>query len=314
MLSFLRQRWFLIALLTLLAAGITWPAPLRPAVEFIPRSALVAAVMFLMGLPLETSAMWHAVRRPGPVWLAVLLNAGLAPPLGWLASHVLPHELAIGVVVTATVPCTLVAATVWTRRAGGNDAVAILVTMITNLACFLVVPGWLKVLIGASVSLDYASLVWKLMLLVVLPIGIAQLLRQWRPLGEWAKRKKIWLSDFAQFGILAIVLEGAVGCGEQVHSATNGAVLTIGPVAIMIAAVLVVHLTLLFVGLTLARTLGMDHADRAAVAIAGSQKTLMVGIYVALEFGPLAILPMIAYHASQLLVDTVIADWLRRSS
>jgi len=312
MLSFLRQRWFLFALLAMLASGILWPASLRPIVDVLPRSLLVGLVMFLMALPLETSSMWRAVRRPGPVWLAVLLNSGLAPPLGWLASHVLPHELAIGTVVTATVPCTLVAATVWTRRAGGNDAVAILVTMITNLACFLVVPGWLKLLIGADVSLDYASLVWKLMLLVVLPIGIAQLLRQWRPLGDWATGKKTWLSDLAQFGILAIVLEGAVGCGEQVHNATNGAVLTVGPISIMIVAAVAVHLTLLFVGLALARTLGMDHADRAAVAIAGSQKTLMVGIYVALEFGPLAILPMIAYHASQLLVDTIIADWLKK--
>jgi solute carrier family 10 (sodium/bile acid cotransporter), member 7 len=311
MLSFLRQRWFLVALLAMLASGMLWSGALRPVVDVVPRSAIVALVMFLMALPLETAAMWRAVRRPGPVWLAVLLNAGLAPPLGWLAGHALPTELAIGIVVTATVPCTLVAATVWTRRAGGNDAVAILVTMITNSACFLVVPGWLKLLIGANVSLDYASLVWKLVLLVVLPITAAQLLRQWRPLGDWAMQKKTWLSDLAQLGILAIVLDGAVGCGEQIHNATNGSVLALGPVSIMIVAVVTVHLTLLFAGLVLARLLGMEHADRAAVAIAGSQKTLMVGIYVALEFGPLAILPMIAYHASQLLLDTIIADWLR---
>jgi len=311
MLSFLRQRWFLFALLTMLAAGMLWPGPLGPWVDQIPRSALVAAVMFLMALPLETASMWQAVRRPGPAWLAATLNAGLAPPLGWLAGLVLPEELAIGMVVTATVPCTLVAATVWTRRAGGNDAVAILVTMITNLACFLVVPAWLKVLVGAEVSVDYASLVWKLMLLVVAPIAAGQLVRQWRPLGDWALQKKTWLSDLAQFGILAIVLDGAVGCGEQIHGATNGAALTVGPVTLMIVGVVAVHLVLLFTGLNVARLLGMEHADRAAVAIAGSQKTLMVGIYVALEFGPLAILPMIAYHASQLLVDTLIADWLR---
>jgi len=311
MLSFLRQRWFLVALLTLLASGMLWPATLSPVVDLIPRSAVVALVMFLMALPLETAAMWQAVRRPGPAWLAVLLNAGLAPPLGWLAALALPEELAIGMVVTATVPCTLVAATVWTRRAGGNDAVAILVTMITNFACFLVVPAWLKVLVGAEVSVDYTSLVWKLVLLVVAPIAAAQLVRQWRPLGDWALQKKTGLSELAQFGILAIILDGAVGCGLQVHSATNGAAIAVGPITIMIAAVVVVHLTLLFIGLGSARLLGMGHADSAAVAIAGSQKTLMVGIYVALEFGPLAILPMIAYHSAQLLLDTIIADRLR---
>jgi solute carrier family 10 (sodium/bile acid cotransporter), member 7 len=312
MLSIFRQRWFLVALLVVLASGMGWPAALRPVVEWIPRSSIVALVMFLMALPLETAAMWQAFRRPGPAWLGALLNAGLAPPLGWLAAHALPPELAVGMVVTATVPCTLVAATVWTRRAGGNDAVAILVTMITNLACFVVAPAWLRLLVGAEVSIDYASLVWKLMLLVVAPIAAAQLLRQWRPLGDWALRRKAWSSELAQLGILAIVLEGAVGCGEQLHSAANGAALTVSAVSIMILAVAAVHLALLFTGLNVARRLGMSHADSAAVAIAGSQKTLMVGLYIALEFGPLAILPMIAYHASQLLLDTLVADWLRR--
>jgi sodium/bile acid cotransporter 7 len=311
MLRHLKQRWFLFALLAMLAGGMLWPGQLRPVVDFIPRIALVALVMFLMALPLETASMWAAVRRPGPAWLAAALNSGLAPPLGWLAGMMLPEELAIGIVVTTTVPCTLVAATVWTRRAGGNDAVAILVTMITNLACFLVIPGWLKLLVGADVSVDYAGLVWMLMLLVVVPIGVAQVVRHWRPLGDWAMHKKSLLGELAQLGILAIVLEGAVGCGEQIRGATNGAALAVGPITIMIVAVVVIHLVLLFTGLTAARMLGMSHADSAAVAIAGSQKTFMVGLYVALVFGPLAILPMIAYHSAQLLVDTVIADWLR---
>lgn len=311
MLSFVRQRWFLLALLAALASGMLWPATLRPLVDAIPRSAVVAAVMFLMALPLETAAMWRAVRRPGPAWLAALLNAGLAPPLGWLAGHALPEALAIGLVVTCTVPCTLVAATVWTRRAGGNDAVAILVTMITNLACFIVIPGWLKLLVGAEVSVDYASLIWKLMLLVVVPIAVAQLARQRRPLGDWALRKKAPLGELAQLGILAIVLVGAVGCGEQIHGVSDGAALSPVSITIMIVSVVVVHLALLFTGLGLSRLLRMSHADSAAVAIAGSQKTFMVGLYVALEFGPLAILPMVAYHALQLLIDTLIADWLR---
>ena len=46
-------------------------------------------------------------------------------------------------IVAATAPCTLASAAVWTRRAGGNDAVAILVTFITNATCFLVTPFWL---------------------------------------------------------------------------------------------------------------------------------------------------------------------------
>ena len=55
-------------------------------------------------------------------------------------------------------------------------------------------------------------------------------------------------------------------------------------------------------------------ADAIAVAFSGSQKTLMVGAYIALAVGPLAILPMVAYHAAQLIVDTLVADWWRARS
>ena len=311
MLSQLAKRWFLLALLVQLAAGMIWPAALEPIARHIPRQAVVAIVMFLMALPMETRVMWDAVRRPGPAWLAAAVNAGLAPPLGWLASQLLPTELAVGLIVAVTVPCTLAAATLWTRRAGGNEAVAILVTLITNLACFFVAPAWLRLLVGTAVAVNYSALILQLALLVVVPIGVAQLVRQWRPFGAWTTERKSLLSGLAQFGILSMVLVGAVGCGERIHGVADGSVLTAGNVALMIVLVTVVHLALLAAGFWLARITGIERPEAIAVAIAGSQKTIMVGLYVALAFGPLAILPMVAYHAAQLIVDTVLADWWR---
>ncbi len=307
----LQQRWFLLGLIAVLVGGIGWPGALAPLAGAIPKSAVVAAVMFLMALPLQTSVMWRAVRRPGPAWLGALVNAGLAPLLGWLAAQMLPGELAAGMIVATVVPCTLASAAVWTRRAGGNDAVAMLVTVITNLACFLVAPAWLWLLLGADVSLDYEGMIWRLVLLVVVPIALAQLLRQYRPLGGWATRQKVTLGGLAQLGILSMVLVGAVGCGERIGQAADGSVLSVTNVALLLVGVLAVHLVLLAVGMGAARGLTLDRPDQIAVGIAGSQKTLMVGLYLALEFGPLAILPMVAYHAVQLVVDTLLADWLR---
>ena len=242
------------------------------------------------------------------------MNAGVAPPLGWLASCLLPPELATGVIVAATVPSTLAAATVWTRRAGGNDAVAILVTLITNLACFFVAPAWLRLLVGTTVEVDYRALVIQLALLVVVPIAAAQLARQWSPLAAWAGARKGLLSNLAQIGILSMVLVGAVGCGVRIHELESGSSLAAGTMAVMIATVTAVHSALLFAGFQAAKFAGMSRADAIAVGIAGSQKTIMVGLYVAMAFGPLAILPMVAYHAVQLLVDTLVADrWAKNS-
>jgi solute carrier family 10 (sodium/bile acid cotransporter), member 7 len=321
MLRFLARRWFLLALVAALAAGITAPGATAPLVRWIPSDVVVAATTFVMALPLETAALWNAARRPGPAWLAAGLNMGLAPPLGWVASRALPTELATGVVLAATVPCTLATAAVWTRRAGGNDAVAFMVTAITNLACFLIVPAWLWLLVDAAAQagiqqakIDYGQIVVGLILLVVVPIVVAQAMRQWRPIGGWAVRHKNELSYVAQCGVLLMVLIGAVKCGEKIQHASHGAVLTAANVAIVIAAVTAVHGVLLTSGFALAKMLRFSRGDSIAVAFSGSQKTLMVGAYLALAVGPLAILPMVAYHAVQLVVDTLIADSLRQDT
>ncbi len=316
MLTSLQRHWFLLGLVSVLVLGMVWSGAMRPLVSWLPADLIVAGVTWIMALPLETRTLWHSVRRPGPAWLAVALSSGVAPPLGWLASRGLPPELAAGVIVAATVPCTLASAAVWTRRAGGNDAVAFLVTMITNLTCFLVVPAWLRLLVGVQSGVDYkgvdyGKILIALVLLVVVPIIVAQLMRQWRPLGEWATRRKIQLSLCAQIGILAIVFLGAIDCGERLQAVTGDSILSARNLTMMIAAVVAVHVTLLLLGFYLARVCGMSPVDAIAVAFAGSQKTLMVGVYLTVAVGPLAILPMVAYHAAQLLIDTLVADWYR---
>lgn len=313
MLAQLRERWFLLALVGVLVAGMAWPGATQPLADWIPRHALVAVVMFLMALPMEGRAMWNVVRRPGAAWLGVLMNAAVAPPLAWLASHLAAGELAVGVIVAATVPCTLAAATVWTRRAGGNDAAALLVTMVTNLACFIVVPTWLQLLVGAAAKVDYPALVMQLALLVVVPVAAAQLLRLVQPVATWAGATRSLLSNLAQLGILGMVLVGAVGCGHRLHELSANGALVAADILVMIGVVAAVHLVLLVAGFSLARGVGLSRPDAIAVGIAGSQKTIMVGLYVALSFGPLAVLPMVAYHAAQLILDTVVADYWRRT-
>ncbi len=294
---------------------------LRPLAESsLLRQMIVATVLFLMSFPLGFGAMWKALRRPGPALLASAINYGVLPLIAWAVylgvGGFLPRDLAIGICVAGATPSTLASGAVWTRRAGGNDAVAILVTIITNVSCFVITPLWLLAMTHHEVkSLEFGSIVVKLLLLVVVPMAAAQVLRIYRPLADWATRQKTPMGVLAQLGVLGMILLGTVNTGLSVNGSSGG-MGYVGPFAAMIIIVLALHLSTLWAGHVISRVLGIDRPERIAVGFSGSQKTLMVGLVVALEdYGdfPLAVFPIVAYHVCQLLVDTVIADHLRAS-
>lgn len=315
MLHQFRRHWFLLLLAAVLAVGLWWGPRFPNPLNAIQRGWLVASVMFLTALPMAFRQFSTAVQRGRSVGLALLLNMAVAPPLAWLVGRLLPVPLEVGLVIAATVPCTLASAAVWTRRGGGNDAIALCVTLITNLACFLVMPFWLKLLLDTQVSLDPVALSWRLALLVVAPIAAAQVLRLIPRVAAWATACKPQLSLAAQFGVLSMIFIGALNAGATLRAASSQAVGLAGWLGLLIAA-LAVHLALFAGGWWGSRAVGVDRADGLAVGIAGSQKTLMIGLDVALRFsalgfGGLVVLPMVAYHLIQLVVDTVLVDRLR---
>jgi sodium/bile acid cotransporter 7 len=268
-----------------------------------------------MAFSLRTSDVGSALRRPVGWLLAIGVSLVVLPPLAWAAGRWLVRDLADGLVIATAVPCTLGSAAVMTRRAGGNDVIALVVTLMTNLACFVVTPGWLQTLTGRTggPEQNFADLVAKLAMLVVLPIVVGQLLRQPPRIGHWATRHRIALGVVAQVGILAMVLVGAVRCGEQLRTLETGVAPVAGQLVAVIGIVAVLHLAAWALGYAAARRAGLPEEDQPAVAFAGSQKTLMIGLAIALDFGGLAVLPMMAYHVEQLLIDTLLADRWRDS-
>lgn len=312
MLQALIRRWFLVLLLLTLVVGMAWAEPLADVAESLPRKWIIGSVLLAMALPLRIDAMWATLRRPAPALLATALNTLLVPVLAWLASQLLNDDLALGMIVAAAVPCTLASAAVWTRLAGGNDAVSLLVTMITNLSCFLVTPALIYFFAGRSdSSVDFWGMATKLLILIVLPIFLAQLLRLIPRVGALATDYKFALSTYAQLGLLAIVFAGAVNSGLRISAIEGELTLIAGQIALMLLLVALVHLVAWWVGYYGAAVAGMNPPEQLAVAFAGSQKTLMVGLAIALSFGGLTVLPMLAYHIEQLLIDTILADKYR---
>ncbi len=309
----LKRHWFLVGLIGVLTVGLLAPTVLRPITDWkLARDMIVALVLFATTLPLETRIIGQAARRPLAPLLGSAINGGLLPLAAMGLAWFLKDELATGLVVAAAAPCTMASAAVWTRRAGGNEIIALMVTAITNLLCFVVTPLWLSLALQQTVTIDLGPMVGKLGLLVLLPMTAGQLLRQRAAVAHWAATHRSQLSIASQVGILMIVLVGAVHCGLRVAGLAWGELAW--SLLVLLVIVIVLHVSLLFLGFFLGQWLGLARGDWIAVGIAGSQKTLMIGLQVALMVGSgLVVVPMVVYHVSQLVIDTFVADVLARN-
>lgn len=329
--AFLRQRWFLIALVGLLAGG-HWLGAAAPGVVtrwvdgvLTPnaKSVVIALVLFLMSVTMDSRRLWVAAASPAPVVWAIVVSGGLMPLASSLLAPLQWHpDLAVGLLIAASVPCTLAAVSVWTRRAGGNEAISLLVTLVTNCACFLYTPFWLQLFTRQSISLDAAEMTQRLIVTALLPTLFGQICRCRAGWAALADRWQTPLSVAALLGILATVFAAACEAGRRLApDAANGtAAPTAAAILVVAISCIALHLGAMGVGLAGARAFRFPRPDRIAVAFASSQKTLPIGVLIATDprnFGsqfPWAIYPMLLFHASQLFIDTAIADRFRTSA
>lgn len=312
--KFIQKQWFLFALVIAVAFGFA----LADVAAGLSQSAtlkwgVVAATMLLMALPVELNQFRSRIARPLAPLTGCFFNAVVSPMMIWPLAMLLPDGIAAAMVIVFASPCTLASASVWTGRYGGDDSVSIFVTILTNGMCFWVSPLTVFLLIGQSVPGSVlSSVVWNLLFCIVVPIIAAQTIRALPRAGRLALQWRRSLRNAAQVGILIIVFIGSIGSAQRMNAADQDAADQASTsIAVMVTSVVVmlaVHaLVLVFAKLT-ARGMGMPHAEQVAVAFSGSQKTLMVGLAIAAAL-QVPILPIIAFHSIQLVIDTVIAEW-----
>jgi sodium/bile acid cotransporter 7 len=307
------KHWFLVALAICFATGFLGANRLRVLMELDAlRNAIVFGVMWAIGVTLRGETVRSGLLRPAPSVVAILVNAIAVPVLSLPWMLVLPPNLFGGLFVTSIVPCTLASASVWTRRAHGDDSIAMLTTVVTNLACVAVVPIGMWLVLSQATQLDVGQQVSKLTMLVVVPLLLAQVMRR-VGLDRWADRNRYELALSGQIGILAMVVFGAVASATSVAGAGGDDAMTGLGITGVLLSTNVVHVSALYLGIVLGKMLAMSRPSQIAIGIAGSQKTLMIGLQIAIDCG-VSVVPMIVYHLSQLVVDTIVADRWRAGS
>jgi sodium/bile acid cotransporter 7 len=306
--QFLARRWFLLALVCGCVVAAVWPAALDWTRHTPPRW-IMPVTLFLSAVTMESRRLLESLRSPWAACLAVVLGYTAVPLLGWSFGYFLHDDYRIGLLVCSAVPCTLASAVIWTRMAGGDDAVALLATFVSTGIGWLVTPAWLILTTGHVTALGYGGMMRDLALMLVLPVALGQLARAAPPLARFATRRQPVLSVLARLLVLLILFRAMHDLSRHLH--TTPAAIEAGPLLLAAVACLATHLIALALGWWSSRQMGHPRPARIAVAFAASQKTLPVSLVLLdLVFPdrPLAMVPLLVYHAGQLTVDTILAE------
>jgi solute carrier family 10 (sodium/bile acid cotransporter), member 7 len=310
------KRWFLLAVLLGFAIVWFWPGAMGWTTAVQPRLVIPLA-LFLIAWTMDSQRLFSAVRKPGPALLAVAIGFTLPPLVAWGSGTLLPlADLHIGLLICACVPCTLASAVIWTRLAGGDEAQALLASFASSGLSWLVTPAWLAATTGNRITLDLPSMMLDLAGTLLLPVVLGQAARAVPLLGRLAAKRRRLLGIVSQLLVLAIMFRAAFEVAGMIRA--EGSDLGALALVLTIALCLGNHLIALAAGWWGAGWLGVARPARMAVAFAGSQKTLPVSLMLWQLYYPgylLAVVPLLVYHAGQLIVDTFIADrWANRAS
>ena len=270
--------------------------------------ALIMAVFLCQGASIDGLTGQSALSglRAG-VWGLLVAHAA-APVCGWLAMRALGWQAddRVGFLLMCCMAPTLVSGVVITAQAHGDRTLALFLVVGLNLASVLTVPFNLRWTLAADIGLNPWSLLGKLVIYLLLP-GL---------LGHWLRRQ--WPA-FAQRHTPFIKYAPVVFLGVTVYisicqQADAVMHLTGGRLLALLVPAVGVHYALLALAYFGApRLAGVGEPQRRAVAIIASQKTIPVAVAIwTTEFAttyPLALVPALVFHLSQIYGDGLLARW-----
>lgn len=268
----------------------------------------VGVIFFFYGLKLNGSKLKAGLKNGRLHILIQLSTFILFPLLVWPFMPAEPNTLWLGVFFVACLPSTVSSSVVMVSLARGNIAGAIFNASLSSLLGVAITPLLMSLyLSGQAGSAPLGDVLIGLVFQVIVPICLGMGLNRWW--GEWAEKTKGMLRIFDQTVIIAIVWTSfCEGFSSGIFQSVSWEILLW----------LIVGMSALFFGaygiiLLLCKLLKFNREDRITALFCGSKKSLVHGTVISKvlvsnsSMTALLILPIMIYHALQLVFVSVIA-------
>jgi len=310
--TFLKKYWFFGGIVLAVLGGFGFRGLHGWLREYEILTIGIFLAFFITGLTLDTSHLSMAFLQLKAPLAAMISSLIFIPLLSWfLARFVFPLEYVLGVCIIATAPVTVVSGTVMTALGRGNIPLSLFICVLGNFVGVFTIPFSLKLLVeaGGHVNLPVLRMLSSLVITVLVPIALGKLAQS--PLKAFRSRYRQAFSVFQQCIVLLIIFNAVAGSGTNIRAA--GASLPL-----LLSFIIFLHSLILAMNFGISKIIGLDRPSTTAFTIHTSQKTLAVSYlvwsgYFASQY-PLALIPGIVYHLTQMIMDTFVAERFRKLS
>ena len=294
-----------IGLVLALAIAVLAPVPGKVLHDVGVVPWMVVTIFLVNGYQIDLAKLPRASRVLRASIVGVLISLFISPLIGLavVTAFSVPADIALGLVVMATVPPTLTAGIVMTVAAGGNAPKAMFLTILLNLVGVFTVPFMLQLTLGSAglVSISPLPLFKQLVLLVLVPFVVGAALQSFVLASSLR-----WLLKFLPSACVITTVWVSASASSELLTG-----LDLVSLLLVLMGAFIIHVSLLLLCWASRYIYRPEHGEWLALLFTASQKTLPIAIGVLAMLDQavgVAIVAGIIFHFVQLLIDSMIAS------
>lgn len=261
---------------------------------------LLQVIMFGMGTTMTFNDFVGIVKEPKAVIIGLCCQFGIMPFLGAgiAAMFNFPPEIAAGIILIGSSPSGL-ASNVMTLIAKANIALSITITTFATLLAPLMTPVMMKWLGGQFIEINFWSMMWDIIQIIIIPISIGFLINQY--FKSIAKALRKYLPMISMVGIALIIL--------VITAAGQESLLNVG--ILLLVAVLLHNIGGYFLGYSAAKLFRMPEQDCRTVALEVGLQNGGLAAGLASQMGKIATVGLAPAIFSSLMnvTGSILAGW-----
>jgi len=287
-------------------------------------------IFLISGIKLKTDDIKRALKAYVPLMYGIIAILALTPCAALafvnMDGTLSVPEFAYGLAIFALMPTTLSSGVILTRDARGNVALALLLTVASNLLAVAIIPFSLGLVFSSAgdldVTIDPVPMIVKLLLSILLPLCLGKTIREMsQHVREFATTYNVHLKLFSSFCLIMVPWMKVSSASDEMSKIDGSGI------AELVGLGIGLHITYLLMNTVATRALHLQPNETRAVTIMCSQKTLPVAVAV-IDFLPddesdenylgepgIMVVACILAHFVQIVLDALLASyWGQRVS